>query len=116
MESLDNYYLGKEEPHKSCLLALRGIILDHNEAITETQKWGMPCFCVHKKPMCYLWTDKKTGEPYILLVEGKQLDHPLLEAGTRAKMKILRVDPNDDLPLELIHEILGMAFKIAKGK
>jgi hypothetical protein len=57
---LQNFYLKKEEPNKSCLLALRSIILDQDNNITETQKWGMPCFCYKKKMLCYLWTDKKT--------------------------------------------------------
>jgi len=77
----DKYYLNKEEPNKSCLLTLRNIILKQDTNITETQKWGMPCFCYKKKIFCYLWTDKKTDEPYILLVEGKHLDHPKLEKG-----------------------------------
>lgn len=76
MEQLHNYYLKKEEPNKSCLLALRSIILNQDSNVTETQKYGMPCFCYKKKMFCYLWTDKKTDEPYILMVEGKHLDHP----------------------------------------
>ncbi|MDR0659633.1 MAG: DUF1801 domain-containing protein [Prevotellaceae bacterium] len=52
-----NYYLEKEEPQKSCLLALRDIILTRDENISETQKWGMPCFCFKKRIFCYLWTD-----------------------------------------------------------
>lgn len=44
IEALHNYYLNKKEPNKSCLLALRSIILNQDTNITETQKWGMPCF------------------------------------------------------------------------
>lgn len=58
VEQLQNYYLNKEEPNKSCLQALRSIILDQDTNITETQKWGMPCFCYKNKMFCYLWTDK----------------------------------------------------------
>ncbi len=93
LKELDQYYLGKDEPVKSCLLALRNIILAQDERVTETRKYGMPCFCYGKKAFCYLWTDKKTDEPYILLVEGELLDHPQLEAGDRSRMKILRVNP-----------------------
>lgn len=109
-EALHNFYLSKEEPIKSCLLALRDIILAQNQEITETQKYGMPCFCYKKKMFCYLWTDKKTSQPYILFVEGKQLDHPELESGDRARMKILRIDPNKDLPIWTIERILKMAL------
>ena len=31
-----------------------------------------------QKMFCYLWTDKKTHEPYIGIVEGNKIDHPLL--------------------------------------
>lgn len=108
--TLHNFYFNKEEPIKSCLLALRDNILAQDKEITETQKYGMPCFCYKKKMFCYLWTDKKTSQPYILFVEGKQLDHPELESGDRARMKILRIDPNKDLPIRTIERILNMAL------
>lgn len=110
VEKLQNYYLNKVEPNKSCLLALRSIILDQDKNITETQKWGMPCFCYKKKMFCYLWTDKKTDEPYILMVEGKFIDHPELEKGNRSRMKILRINPNKDLPLQTIKTILQIGL------
>lgn len=112
MNQLHSYYLNKEEPNKSCLLALRDIILNQDINITETQKWGMPCFCYKKKMFCYLWTDKKTNQPYILMVEGKYLDHPELEKGDRTRMKIFRVAPNNDLPLKTIESILKSALEL----
>lgn len=114
IEQLQNFYLNKAEPNKSCLLALRNIILEQDANISETQKYGMPCFCYKKKILCYLWTDKKTDVPYILLVEGKLLDHPKLEAGDRARMKIFSVNPNQDLPLETIEDILQKALNLYK--
>ena len=111
-DSLHNYYLGKEEPNKSCLLTLRSIILEQDSHITETQKYGMPCFCYKKKMFCYLWTDKKTDEPYLLMVEGNRLEHPDLEAGDRSRMKIFRVNPNKDIPVQKIKSILQMALDL----
>ena len=112
MLATDNYYLDQDEPNKSCLLALRKIILERDEAISETRKYGMPCFCYYKKMFCYLWTDKKTREPYILFVEGKHLEHPALEQGNRSRMKIYRIDPNRDLPLSTIELLLKQALKL----
>jgi hypothetical protein len=112
VNELHSYYLNKEEPNKSCLLALRSIILDQDINVTETQKWGMPCFCYKKKMFCYLWTDKKTDEPYILMVEGKYLDHPKLEEGDRSRMKIFRVNPNKDLAIKTIATILQKALDL----
>ena len=110
--NIDNFYLNQPEPNRSCLLALRDIILALDEQVTATTKYGMPCFCYRNKAFCYLWTDKETGEPYILMVEGKHLDHPLLETGDRARMKILRVNPNEDLPVESIAEVLHVALDL----
>ncbi|MBF0649448.1 DUF1801 domain-containing protein [Dysgonomonas sp. GY75] len=115
IDTLSNYYLNKEEPQKSCLLALRSIILNMDKDVSETVKYEMPCFCYKKKMFCYLWTDKKTGEPYILMVEGKLLNHPELEQGSRSRMKILRIDPNEDLPIETIKLILNDALNLYRN-
>lgn len=61
---------------------------------------------------CYLWTDKKTEEPYLLMVEGNLLKHPKLEAGARSRMKIFRVNPNKDLPIKIIGNILKEALDL----
>lgn len=113
-DQIHQYYLEKEEPQKGCLLALRQIILNHDVNITETQKWGMPCFCFKNKMFCYLWTDKKTHEPYILMVEGKHLNHPQLEVGSRVRMKIFRVNPAKDIPIKTIVTILNDAINLYK--
>ena len=57
--------------------------------------------------VCYLWKDKKTNEPYIGIVEGNRIDHQLLIKGNRTRMKILPVNPNEDLPIETIQLILN---------
>jgi Domain of unknown function (DU1801) len=106
MPELDFYYLNQKEHNKSCLFALRSIIIGQNPNITETQKYGMPCFCFNKKVFCYLWTDKKTDEPYILFVNGNEMNHPDLEAGERKKMKIYRIIPTEDLPKKTIELLL----------
>ena len=64
---------------------------------------------------CYLWTDKKTNEPYILMVEGKHLDHPKLEEGNRSRMKIFRVNPNQDLPIKTIETIFQKALDLYRN-
>lgn len=115
VDELNNYYLNKAEPNKSCLLTLRDIILKQDTNITATLKYGMPCFCYKKKMFCYLWTDKKTDEPYILMVEGKHLNHPELEEGDRSRMKIFRVNPQKDLPIKTIENILQNALDLYRS-
>ena len=112
---LDTFYLAQAEPNKSCLLVLRKIILEQDEHVHETRKYGMPCFCYRKKMFCYLWTDKKTNEPYILFVEGTHLDHPALEQGDRSRMKILRIDPTADLQMDTITSNLKDALDLYRS-
>ena len=52
----------------------------------------------------YFWKDKKTIEPYIGFADGVLLDFPELEKGDRKRIKILRIDPNEDIPIELRSE------------
>lgn len=115
LQELQNFFLNKEEPDKSCFLTVRTIILEQDAHITETMKYGMPCYCFKNKMFCYLWADKKTGEPYLLMVEGKQLTHPELEDGNRSRMKILRLNPHKDLPLNTIRNILNEALDLYRN-
>lgn len=115
-ETNDQYYLTQPEAQQSCLLALRAIILKQDTThITETRKYGMPCFCYQGKMFAYLWTDKQTTEPYILFVEGKHLHHPDLETGTRSRMKIFRINPAQDLPIGTIKLLLNEALDLYRG-
>ena len=63
---------------------------------------------------CYLWKDKKTQNPYIGFVEGNRLDHPLLEQNKRARMKILRINPLEDIDVDLIKGLLAEALDLYK--
>ena len=106
------FYLNQAEPNQGCFIALRDLILNNSTDIYETRKYGMPCFCIGKKPICYLWKDKKTEIPYILWVLGDKLDHHLLESGTRKKMKTLTVQPDEDIPVELITNLLEQSINL----
>ena len=113
MAELDSFYFEKREPQKSCLLALRDIVLDQSPRLKECLKYGMPCFCLNKKAVCYLWTDKKTKEPYLLFVAGNRMNHEALEAGNRARMKIFRVSAYHDIPMETIRVLMKEALALA---
>lgn len=106
MKNSYTIYENWEEPIKSCILAMRQLVLAADNNITETVKYGMPCFCYGKKHFCYLWTDKHSERPYLLIVEGKLLSHPELVHGDRKRMKTFTVDPNQDIPIDTINDIL----------
>lgn len=115
MEDTTNFYLRQEEPNRSCFLAMREIVRKADEDVEETIKYGSPCFVYRGRAFCYLWKDKKTNNPYFLLVEGKGLSHPMLEAGDRKRMKIFRVSPTEDLPIEAINAVLEEALHLYKS-
>jgi hypothetical protein len=112
---LDNYYLRQPEPIKSCLLALREIILSQDREITTAWKYAMPFFCYKGRMFCYLWVHKKNKQPYLGMVEGKRLNHPALLSEKRFRMKIMLFDPNKDLPIRTIRAILKQALELYKS-
>lgn len=111
LKPADNYFLQQEEPNKSCLLALRQIILAHHYEITETWKYGMPVYCFRNKMYCYLWIHKKHRQPYIGIVEGGKINHPALLTEKRARMKIMLINPAKNVPVKTIESILKSALK-----
>lgn len=115
MKELDNFYLRLEEPLKSCLMALSGIILAQDTTLQPAWKYGMPFFCYKNKIFCYLSIRKKDKQLYIGIVEGHRLDHPALVAEKRSRIKVLYLDPNEDLPIETIEEILQQALDLYKS-
>jgi len=89
MRELDSFYADQEEPNKSCLLALKSIILEYNENITSRWYYRLPCFMYKKQIFCYLWIDKKTQFPYIAIGKGVKIKHPDLIQGKRTFTSLL---------------------------
>ncbi|MBC7450281.1 MAG: DUF1801 domain-containing protein, partial [Cytophagales bacterium] len=89
-------------------------ILNYDSDITEAWKYSMPFFCLRGKMFCYLWTQKKNGQPYIGIVEGRKIEHPDLIQENRTRMKILMIDPGKDLPVKKIGAILKLARQFYK--
>lgn len=114
LRDIDNYYLQHEEPVKSCLQFMREHILKQDPNITEAWKYRMPMFCYKGKMMCYLWVHKKYKQPYIGIVEGASVNHPDLITEKRARMKILLLDADKDLPMKKINAILKEVVALYK--
>lgn len=106
LSALDQFYVNKEEPLKSHLVTLRELILMQDELITPAWKYGMPFFCYKGKMFAYLWMDKKTKQPYLGIVEGNKIHHPDLIQEKRTRMKIMRFDVHQKLPIKMIEALL----------
>ena len=116
MRSIDSFYNNLREPDKSCLEALRFLILKHDAAISEEMKYGMPFFILNKKMLCYFWIDKKSKLPYIGFKEGKLLNLPWLELGDRSTISVMYIDPYADLPLKKLRQTLNSCIELLGKK
>lgn len=112
MNTLDTFFTQQPEPTRSCMLALKAIILQQDEEITSTMKYGMPFFCYKGKMFCYLWTHKKLLQPYIGIVEGQHFNEPFLIQEKRSRMKIMLLDAHKDLPVKKIESIVQKALEL----
>lgn len=108
-EKIEAHYLKQKEPNRSVLFALRAIILNYNEFISEEWKYGLPSYYYKKKPFCYIWKDKKTNEPYIGIARGFLIEHPKLIQGDRTRIKILPIATNKDIDIETLYEVFSLA-------
>lgn len=54
-------------------------------------------------------------QPYIGMVEGKHIEHPKLMVEKRARMKIMLFDPEADLPIKTIKDIVKQALDLYKN-
>ena len=112
INAVDNYILNLPETDKNCMLFLRSWILKQHPLITESLKYGMPFYSFNKKMFCYLWKSKTHPFPYIGFVNGHQLHHKDLLQEKRARMKILLVNPNEDIPVKKLNVIFEEAIKL----
>lgn len=112
---IDAFYLNKDEPNRSCFLALRDIILAQDPGITAEWKYNMPFFYYKGKMFCYLWVHTKKQWPFLGMVEGKHLLHPHLTFEDRARIKIIVFNPEEDLPVDTIRFILNEAIDLYRS-
>ena len=54
----------------------------------------------------YLYQSKTSPLPYLGICDGKHFEHPFLVVNGRSRMKILPFDPDEDLPIKPIQEVL----------
>jgi hypothetical protein len=106
LRDIDQFFALQQEPVKGCLTFLRGFILKYDHRITEGWRYSMPFYFIDGKRFCYLWINKKNGNPYIGFVDGNKIDHPLLLQENRTRMKIFPIDPAVDIPVKKIKSVL----------
>lgn len=107
---LDNYYMKQPEPTRGCLLALKDLILRLDSNISHQRKFQIPFFYYKDKKLCFLWINKK--KLMLGFVEDKNI-YPKKEGIKRKdQMSALYIDPNADIPIELINSNLLEIIKL----
>lgn len=106
LRPIDQYFQQQEEPIAGCLFSLRNYLLHYHPDLQEAWKYRMPFYCYKGKMCCYLWVHRQYNKPYLGIVEGKRLDDPELLQEKRSRMKILLIEPGEDLPIEKISSLL----------
>jgi hypothetical protein len=106
LKQADQYFASLQEPEKGYMLFLRDYLLGKDADITESFKYGMPFYYYKGKRICYLWVQKKTGYPYIGVVDGHLLTDPDLLKEDRKRMKILLLNPLKDIPVKRLNSLI----------
>jgi hypothetical protein len=111
---LENYYLKQSEPVRECLYALKQIIMSISDQITHERKFQTPFFSYKGMKLGFLWINRKK------LMLGFITDKSILlpEEGTKLKdqLEMIQIDPNADLPKEMIVAKLQEIIRIYENK
>jgi len=97
---LEEYYLRHPEPFQGSLLALKQIILNLDERITHERKYQIPFFCFRGKKLAFLWMNRK--KLMLGFVTDKHIYPPMAGIKQKDHLEMMQIDPNADLPVELI--------------
>lgn len=96
----DEYYLKYKEPYQGCLLALRYLVMKVDENITHEMKYQIPLFCYKQKRLAILWV---TGKKLLFGIVTDKSVLPLLNGKKqRNQYEMIEIDPNADIPKELL--------------
>ena len=109
LRPIDAFFLVKYPHISDTLQALRVILTQPKFQLTEQWKYGLPFYYFKNKPFIYIWKEKKGDTPYLGIVKGLEINHPLLQQGNRKKMKILPISIQQEIP---VNEITAIILKL----
>ncbi|MDR3704858.1 MAG: hypothetical protein P4L28_02995 [Paludibacteraceae bacterium] len=107
--NLDNYYLRQKEPYQSCLLALKDIIMSVNTEIFSTKKYQIPFFYYKDMKLAFVWLHEK--KVIVAFIKDKKTLPITSDIKQRDQIETLQVDPNTNIPIEIITKKLRMQLE-----
>jgi hypothetical protein len=110
LNPLENYFLKQPEPHQSCMLFLRKWLTE--QGLDEQYKYMTAMYYFKGKPFCYISVRTKDLQLYLGFWKGHEMKHPKLKKEGRKLISALYIDPEKDLPLKTLTEIVKTAKKL----
>ena len=110
LNPLENYFLKQPEPQQSCMLFLRTWFIE--QGLEEQFKYMTAMYHFKGKPLCYLSVSSKEKNLYVGFIKGHLMKHPKLEQEGRKQIKVIYLNPEKDLPVKTLTEIVKMAKKL----
>jgi hypothetical protein len=107
LNPLENYFLKQAEPQQSCMLFLRKWLVE--QELTEACKYGVPFYIYKNKNLCYMSVSAKDSKLYLGFIQGYRMKHPQLQKEGRKQIKAFYIDPEKDLPVRIMKEIIKEA-------
>ncbi|MCE3226943.1 MAG: hypothetical protein K0S32_1494 [Bacteroidetes bacterium] len=108
----DNFFHSLQEPYRSCLLFLQKFIREQHDGISEEWHFNTPFYYYNKKWLGFISYHPKTKEIYISFTDGHLMKHKSLKSEGRKKARIFRVDPEKDIDVKALKEILKKACQL----
>ena len=110
MNPLDAWFEALPSGHRETLLFLRKLLTAPPHCLEERYAWRIPVYYRNDRYLCYLYHEAKRGRSYLAFVRATHFVHPLLRAEGRKQIRILQLDPDSDVPVEAIEQVLAQAL------
>ncbi len=110
LNPLENYFLKQLEPHQSCMLFLRKWLI--TQGLEEQYKYMTAMYYFKDKPFCYMSVRTKDKKLYLGFWKGHAMKHPKLLREGRKLFSAFYIDPQKDLPVKTLNEIVKKAKKL----
>jgi hypothetical protein len=113
-EIIDQFFLKIQEPQQSALLFLRHYLIEEI-GLEENWKFNTPFYYFKNKWFCYIsYSAKRKHEIYIGFVRGYQIEFPNLISEGRKQIKILRINPEQDIDVHSLQRICILLKELYK--
>jgi hypothetical protein len=108
---IDNYYLSLPEPEQSVLLFLHQFFVN-DMMLQHQRKFNTPFYYLDGKWFSFLDYNPKKRSIHISFVKGNEVSHPKLLSEGRKQMKIYKINPEKDININELKEVVSLFKKL----